>query len=102
MTALDEYTVSYIMHPVAPFGVVTTDGYVEHAAIQARGSGSGIGGSDNDVLAEAHFSSFAPGEFTLNWTIADSGMDRAFGWLALPGDIVAPWIPHIYRRVMGT
>ena len=81
-----------------PFGVYTVDGYTDNAAISVRGQGSGIGGSDNDVLHSALFDASAQDTFTIEWDIATSGADRTYGWLALPGDLPFSWVPNIYRH----
>ena len=90
--------VAFEMGAQLPAGVYTVDGYADGSAISVRGSGTGIGANDNDILAAASWNAVAMDTLTINWDIATSGADRAFGYLAFPGDVPAPWIPQQYRR----
>jgi hypothetical protein len=81
-----------------PFGVFTSDGYHSPGESMAFwGSGSGIGGADNNSQASADITALTPGSFELTWSSVAGTQDRAFGWLALPGELIAPWIPKLYR-----
>lgn len=101
MDGTDEGAASGIFRVATSFGVFTSDGYTIGSAFRLMGSGTGVGGSDNNVRSQAKWSAFGDdGSFTIEWTTADAIADRAFGWIALPGELIAPWVPQQYRRVL--
>ena len=93
--------VSAITRASFPFGVYITDSYSDNAAISVRGQGTGVGPNDNDILHSASWFGATQGTLTIDWDIATTGADRAYGWLALPGDLPFTWTPGIYRRVLA-
>ena len=95
-------SISFIHRDDAPFGAYVPTGYEDSPeAVNIRGIGSQVSPDPHLPLGFAQGSSFAQGEFTIDWTVAVAGADRETVWLALPGELPANWLPHIYRRVLG-
>jgi hypothetical protein len=90
--------ISALHRDAAPFGAYQPlQQWENEVAAHIQGAGSQVDVDAETVFSSAAFDAFAMNSFSLDWTIASTN-SREFGWLALPGEIVAPWIPQQFRR----
>lgn len=98
MTSTQERHSSGIYRDNAPFGVFTSDGYqIGDEALGFWGVADGIVAGSNSSQASTAYNAFSDDSFTLTWDVIDANNSRAFGWLALPGELT--FVPQIYRIV---
>lgn len=85
----------------APFGAYQPlQVWDQNAALAIVGAGSQVSPDATTTFSTGEFGLFDMDEFQVDWVVATTN-SRQFGWLALPGEIQAPWLPHIYRRPFG-